>query len=359
MKSKRVYFIAEAGVNHNGDRDLAFALIDGAAEAGADAVKFQTFDADLLASKSAAKADYQILSTGSDQSQRDMLKKLELPHAWHEELQAHARSQSLDFISTAFDSASLDMLVALGMPRVKIPSGELTNAPMVWRYAASGKPLILSTGMATLSEVELALAVITHALHSPSEPDTLDEIWQGWADPVRRAALHDRVTILHCTSQYPALDEDVNLRAIETMASAFRLPIGYSDHSKGGTAAIAAVALGATVIEKHFTTDRSLPGPDHAASLEIDELTALVAAIRSVEVMLGDGAKAPRPSEWQMRHVARQHVVAARQVTRGQIIARDDLTTARCDGVVSPSELWALVGTIAVHDLNAGEAFRQ
>ncbi|KQT31161.1 N-acetylneuraminate synthase [Sphingomonas sp. Leaf412] len=359
MTAPRTYFIAEAGVNHNGDRDLAFALVEGAADAGADAVKFQTFDADLLASATVGKAGYQEQRTGAGESQRDMLRKLELPHDWHVELQAHARARSIDFISTAFDPISLDMLVGIGMPIVKVPSGELTNAPMVWRYANAGKPIVLSTGMATLSDVELALAVISHAIHEVAEPRSIADVWRIWGDPDRRAALRGRVTILHCTTQYPAADSDVNLAAMRTLGDAFGLPVGYSDHSAGSTAAIAAVALGATVIEKHFTTDRSLPGPDHAASLEIDELTQLIACIRSVEVMRGDGVKVPQPSEWDMRRVARQKVVAARPIARGAVLERVDLTTARSGDGIDPAELWDMIGTVAPHDLAAGDVYRR
>lgn len=353
------YVIAEAGVNHNGDRDLAFALVDAAADAGANAVKFQTFDADTLASAGVTKAQYQKDRTGADEGQRAMLKKLELPHAWHLELKERAVARGVDFLSTAFDMVSLDFLVSLGIPYVKVPSGELTNAPLLWRYAHTGLPIILSTGMATLADVEQALAVIAHAIHEPREPSSMVEAWRSWSNPERRTALTGRVTILHCTSQYPARDEDVNLRAMQTLHDTFGLPVGYSDHSSGSTAAIAAVAMGATIIEKHFTLDRSLPGPDQAASLEADELKDLVAAIRSVETMRGDGVKVPRPGEWEMRRVARQQVVAARDIRRGETIQRADLATARCDGSVPAAELWDLVGTVASHDLVAGSAYQR
>lgn len=359
MAVTKAFIIAEAGVNHNGSRDLAFALVDAAAAAGADAVKFQTFDADVLASAQVSKAEYQQKLTGADESQRAMLKKLELPRDWHVELQSYSRAKGIEFVSTAFDVGSLDFLIGIGMPIVKVPSGELTNAPLLWRYARAGKPLILSTGMATLSDVEQGLAVVAHAIHESTEPTSMTDVWCSWSDPARRAALKDRVTILHCTTQYPARDEDVNLAAMRTLADAFGLPVGYSDHTVGTTASIAAVACGATIIEKHFTIDRTLPGPDHAASLEPGELVDLVRQIRSVERMMGDGAKAPQPVEWEARRAGRQQIVAARQIARGAVIARDDLATARCGSGISAAELWDLVGTVAVEEFAAGDIYRR
>lgn len=350
----RVYIIAEAGVNHNGDRDLAFALVDAAADAGADSVKFQTFDAAKLASKHIEKAAYQKRSTDAGESQLAMLKQLELPRAWHADLQAHAHKRCIEFMSTAFDTDSLDFLVGLGLPMVKVPSGELTNGPLLWRFARTGKPLILSTGMATLSEVEQALAVVAHALHSENEPASIDEAWRGWGRPEWRARLKGHVTLLHCTSQYPAPLSEVNLRAMDTLAAAFGLDVGYSDHSDGLLIPIAAVARGARLIEKHFTLDRALPGPDHAASLEPGELKQMVADIRAIELALGDGIKAPQPSEWDTRIAARQQVIAARDIASGAVIVRGDLTTARCGRGLPPTALWGLVGTVATRDLAAG-----
>lgn len=352
----RVHVIAEAGVNHNGRRDLAFALVEAAAAAGADSVKFQTFDAGKLAAKSAPKADYQKRTTDADESQLAMLRKLELPREWHPELQAHARSCGIQFLSTAFDFDSLAFLDGLGMPVFKIPSGEVTNGPLVWRFASTGKPLILSTGMATLAEVEQALAVITHALACDSEPTHADDVWRAWSRPENRVRLQERVTLLHCTSQYPTPFSEVNLRAMDTLANAFGLAVGYSDHTEGTVIPVAAVARGATVIEKHFTLDRSLPGPDHKASLEPSELERMVHDIRALEVAFGDGIKAPQPSEWNTRKAARQQVVAARPIVQGAALTRADLSTARCGGGLPPGELWALVGTQATRDYEAGEA---
>lgn len=344
MNADHVYIIAEAGVNHNGQRDLAFALVDAAAEAGADAVKFQTFDAAKLASKSAPKAAYQKHSTDAAESQLAMLRKLELPREWHAGLQAHARQKGIEFLSTAFDTDSLAFLVDLGMPLFKIPSGELTNGPLLWQFARSGKPLVLSTGMATLSEVEQGLAIVAHALSAETEPASIDDVWRSWSRADWRARLHGHVTLLHCTSQYPTPFAEVNLRGMDTLAQAFGLPVGYSDHTEGILIPVAAVARGAKIIEKHFTLDRSLPGPDHKASLEPAELTQMVRDIRALQAALGDGGKTPQPSEWDTRQAARQQVVAARDIAAGSVLARADLSTARCGSGLPPTALWGLVG---------------
>ncbi|AYF47608.1 N-acetylneuraminate synthase [Pseudomonas sp. PS01298] len=350
-----VYVIAEAGVNHNGDRERAFALVDIAAEAGADAVKFQTFDARKLASVSAPKASYQKQTTDQAESQLDMLKKLELPREWHHDLMAHAGKLGIDFLSTAFDSESLDFLANLQIPLFKIPSGELTNGPLLWRFARTGRPLVLSTGMATLSEVEQGLAIIAHAKEHEQEPANMDEVWRYWSCAEARQHLVGSVTLLHCTSQYPTPLEEVNLRAMDTLKHAFGLPVGYSDHTEGLLVPVAAVARGATVIEKHFTTDRSLPGPDHKASLEPLELKEMVARIRGIEMILGDGKKSPLPSEWDTRQAARQQVIAARAISNGQPFARDDLSTARCGSGLPATLLWEKVGRPAGRAYQPGE----
>lgn len=349
-----VYVIAEAGVNHNGERDLAFALVDVAADAGADAVKFQTFDADRLASKAAPKANYQKHSTDASESQVAMLKKLELPRDWHFELQAYARSKGIEFLSTAFDTGSLAFLCEMDLPFFKVPSGELTNGPLLWQFAHTGKPLVLSTGMATMSEVEQGLAVVAHALGSATEPTDMDEVWRCWGNPQNRQRLQGHVTLLHCTSQYPTPAHEVNLRAMDTL-KAFGLAVGYSDHTEGCLIPAAAVARGATVIEKHFTLDRSMDGPDHKASLEPEELKLMVAQIRALELALGDPCKAPQPSEWDTRKAARQQVVAAREIPAGAIISRDDLTTARSGSGLSPTTLWELVGSTSRRAFMVGE----
>lgn len=349
-----VYIIAEAGVNHNGQRELAFALIDVAAKAGADAVKFQTFDAAKLASKAVAKAAYQKDTTDAAESQLQMLRRLELPREWHYELQSYARERGITFISTAFDVDSLAFLDAMDLPFFKIPSGELVNAPLLWQFARTGKPLVISTGMATMSEVEQGLAIVAHARNATAEPSGMDEVWRGWSNPAWRASLKGHVSLLHCTSQYPTPLHEVNLRAMDTLAS-FGLEVGYSDHTSGILIPVAAVARGARIIEKHFTLDRAMEGPDHAASLEPDELVQMVAEIRALEGALGDGAKAPFPVEWDTRRAARQQVVAARPIAAGAIIERADLVTARSGYGLPASDLWALVGQVAKRPFGAGE----
>jgi N-acetylneuraminate synthase len=350
-----VYIIAEAGVNHNGSLELARKLVDVAADAGVDAVKFQTFDAARLASAQAPKAAYQKATTDSRETQLAMLKKLELPRPWHRDLQDHAKARGITFLSTAFDADSLAFLEKLNLPRYKISSGELVNGPLLWQFARTGKPLILSTGMATLAEVEQALAVIAHALHAQTEPADIDEVWQVWCDAACRRKLSGHVTLLHCTSQYPTPPAEVNLRAMDTLTAAFGLEVGYSDHTEGTLIPVAAVARGAKVIEKHFTLDRTLPGPDHKASLEPAELAGMVADIRKLEQAMGNGCKAPQGSEWDTRKAARQQVVAARDVAAAAIFSRADLTTARCGQGRPPADLWSLVGTPAARDFRAGE----
>lgn len=355
MSCPRVYVIAEAGVNHNGERELAFSLVDAAAEAGADAVKFQTFNAAKLAAASAPKAAYQKLHTDTAESQQGMLKKLELPIEWHAPLQQYARSRGIEFLSTAFDNDSLVFLTQLGMPLFKVPSGELTNGPLLWQFAKTKKRLVLSTGMATLSEVEQALAIVAHALNADGEPSSMEEVWRDWSRPENRQSLFGHITLLHCTSQYPTPYSEVNLLAMDTLAKTFGLDVGYSDHTQGILIPVAAVARGAKVIEKHFTLDRTLPGPDHQASLEPVELKAMVDNIRALEQAFGDGSKCPQPSEWDTRQAARQQVVAACDIDAGATLVRGDLTTARCGSGLPPNELWGLVGRRTSRSYTVGE----
>lgn len=355
--SKQVYIIAEAGVNHNGDRDMAFQLIDAAVEAGADAVKFQTFNAARLASPLVKKATYQAVNTNSQESQLAMLKALELPLAWHQELQHYAHKNNISFLSTAFDEESLKFLHSLDLPLFKVPSGELTNAPLIWKFARTNKPLIISTGMATLSEIEQALAIVVHALNASHEPKNMDEVWHYWADNRSRQSLKDQVTLLHCTSQYPTPWEHVNLRAMDTLANAFQLPIGYSDHTEGIVIPIAAVARGARVIEKHFTLDRNLPGPDHKASLEPAELKQMIQSIRALELAIGSPLKTPQTCEWDTRQVARQYLIAAKPIKMGQEIEPDHLSTSRTGEGLSPALFWDLIGESAQRDYQEGDVF--
>jgi N-acetylneuraminate synthase len=348
---KRTLIIAEAGVNHNGSLDRALALVDVAAGAGADIVKFQTFRADTLASAAAPKAAYQEANTGEAGAQLDMLRALELDAAAHRRLAAHAAERGIEFLSTAFDPASLDLVLSLGVKRLKVPSGEITNGPLLLKMARSGLPILLSTGMADLADIEAALGVIAFGYAAPPEavPSPLAFKVALMGDGGKQA-LAERVTILHCTTQYPAPVAEVNLRAMHTIAERFGLPVGYSDHTEGIAVATAAVALGAAAIEKHFTLDRSLPGPDHRASLEPGELKSMVAAIRAIEQAMGSPEKRPTASEQPNIAVARKSLVAARPIARGETFTPDNLTALRPGGGRSPFEYWSLLGQTATRD---------
>jgi len=328
----KTLIIAEAGVNHNGDLDLGLQLIDIAANAGADLVKFQTFSADRLVTSRARKADYQVQSTDADESQHAMLRRLELTREMHEVLIAHCSTRGIGFFSTAFDRGSVDLLVDLGLDSFKLSSGEITNLPYLRHVGRYGKPVILSTGMATLGEIEAALSAL-----------------EGAGTP------RDRITLLHCNTEYPTPMADVNLRAMLTLRDAFRVAVGYSDHTLGIEVAIAAVAMGATVIEKHFTRDRNLPGPDHKASVEPETLKAMVAAIRNIEQALGDGIKRPSASEAKNEYVARKSLVAARAIRVGEAFSETNLTVKRPGTGLSPM-LWdEVLGHQAPRDFSQDE----
>lgn len=329
-----VFVIAEAGVNHNGDLALALRLCDAAHEAGADAVKFQTFRAQDLVLRGAPTAEYQSRQTG-DQDQFVMLQRLELSEAQHRAIMAHCQAIGIEFFSTPFSIQALDMLVGLGVRRLKMSSGELTHRALIEHAAASQLPLLLSTGMATMAEISEALA---------------------WSR-VARGHLRE-VCVLHCTSAYPAPDGALNLTAMAAMASEWGLPVGYSDHSLGIEAPLAAVALGATVIEKHLTLDRSLPGPDHAASLEPAEFAQMVRGIRRVSAMLGDGRKAPRPDELDTARVARRSVVVLQDVQAGTILQADMLACRRPATGIAPRDLPALIGRRMAVALPAGSVLQ-
>jgi N-acetylneuraminate synthase len=347
--TKPTFIIAEAGVNHNGSLDIARNLIDVAADAGADAVKFQTFRADKLVTRRARKAGYQVANTGEDGNQLEMLKALELSAADHEVLARRCRERNIRFMSTPFDAESLAFLVTLDMPAIKIASGDITFGPLLLAAAQCRMPLIVSTGMATLGEIEDALAVIAFGLTRGGAPAGRTALAEARSTPEGRAALQECVTLLHCVTQYPAPAASVNLRAMDTMAAAFGLPVGYSDHTLGIAVSIAAVARGAAVIEKHFTIDRNMAGPDHAASLEPDELRAMIAAIRMVESALGSQLKGPAPEELGNRRIARRSLVWARPVAKGESITMEMLTAKRPDDGLSPMESWSLVGRAVEH----------
>jgi N-acetylneuraminate synthase/N,N'-diacetyllegionaminate synthase len=324
-----VFIIAEAGVNHNGDLETAKRLVDAAVVAGADAVKFQTFVPEEVVTGSAEKAPYQKANMfGCRETQLDMIRRLALSKEDFRTLKAYCDRAGIMFLSTPFDYYSVDLLDELGVPLFKIPSGELVNDRFLRYVAARGKPLIISTGMATLGEVEEALGVVQDA---------------GARE----------ITLLHCTSAYPASYEEVNLRAIITLRHAFGLPVGYSDHTPGIEVAVAAVALGARVIEKHFTLSRSMEGPDHKASLEPDELAAMVRAIRNVERALGDGRKRPSPGEQDVMRAARRSLVAAVDIAAGELITSDKLAVKRPGTGISPKMWDVVVGRRARVDIPA------
>ncbi|MEK9703061.1 MAG: N-acetylneuraminate synthase [Deltaproteobacteria bacterium] len=325
--------IAEAGVNHNGSIETAEQLIETAAEAGADLVKFQTFSADRVVTGSASKADYQLETTSTSESQHEMIRKLELSREMHEELIAHCKKCGVGFFSTGFDPQSVDLLAELGLDRFKIPSGEITNLPYLRHIGQYGKPVILSTGMARLGEIEAALEVL-EASGTPRE----------------------RVTVLHCNTEYPTPMADVNLKAMLAIRDALGVQVGYSDHTLGIEVPIAAVAMGATVIEKHFTLDRSLPGPDHRASLEPDELKAMVQAIRNIELALsGDGLKRPSPSESKNLEIARKSLVALVPIKAGEPFTEANLGVKRPGSGISPMRWDDFIGRPANRDYQADE----
>lgn len=356
-----IRIIAEAGVNHNGDEALAVALIEAAHRAGVDVVKFQTFKAANLVTRQAKQAAYQTANTGKEESQFAMLSRLELSFDAHLRLIAHCESLGIEFLSTAFDTESLDFLVnRLKLQTLKIPSGELTNAPFVLAHARTGCELIVSTGMATLAEVEAALGVIAFGLTAPLDAQPGEAAFMAaYASEAGQAALANKVTLLHCTTEYPAPMVDINLRAMDTLSHAFRLPVGYSDHSQGITIPVAAVARGACLIEKHFTLDCNMEGPDHKASLEPDALAAMVQGIRDVELALGDGLKGPRPSEIKNKEIARKSLVAACDIEEGTILCADNLAIKRPGDGMSPYAYWQLLGQPVKRAYQAGEPIRE
>lgn len=353
MGARRCLIIAEAGVNHNGSLERALEMVAMAAEAGADAIKFQTFKAEQMVTAEAPRAAYQARALGAG-DQLSMLRALELADADFARLAERCGELGIAFLSTAFEPAGLAMLLGLGMERVKIPSGELTNPLLLLAAALTGRPVILSTGMATLDEIRTALGVLAFGLLGLDDPHPA-AFARAFADPAGQARLMERVTLLHCTSEYPAAPETINLRAMATLAETFGLPIGLSDHSQGIAVPQGAVALGARVIEKHVTLDRRLPGPDHEASLEPDELAAMVAGIRTIEAALGDGLKQPTDGERDTARVARRSLVAARPIAAGDVLTARDLALRRPGEGCSPMAYWDLLGRPAGRAYAPGE----
>lgn len=325
--NRHVLIIAEAGVNHNGDIEIAKKLVDAAADAGADLVKFQTFNAESLVTHNAPKAKYQALTTEDAHPQFVMLRQLELSAEMHETLIAYCRNRNIGFFSTGFDISSLNYLASLGAEMFKIPSGEITNLPYLRQIGAFAKPVILSTGMATLGEIETALDVLQEAGTSRGQ-----------------------ITVLHCNTEYPTPIQDVNLRAMCTIRSAFDVAVGYSDHTRGIEVPIAAVALGATVIEKHLTLDRNFLGPDHNSSLEPGEFSAMVNAIRNIEQAMGNGIKRPSPSEEKNKIVARKSLVAAQKIKAGDYFTAENVTAKRPGGGICPMHWDEVMGRVATQD---------
>jgi N-acetylneuraminate synthase len=357
MSGKPVFIIAEAGVNHNGSPDTARELIDVAAQAGANAVKFQTFHAEAIISSSARKAPYQIANTGSDESQLEMVRRLELSADDHHALFEHAHRRGIEFLSTPADLGSVHLLTEiLHLHRLKIASGEVTNQPLLLAVARTGRELILSTGMSSLSEVERALEVLAFGFVSAAEErPTQRATAEAYRGERGQTLLRERVTLLHCTTEYPAPAQHANLRAMQTMRAAFGLPVGYSDHTLGIEIAIAAVALGAAVLEKHFTLDRDMPGPDHAASLEPGELAAMVTAVRNTERALGSGRKLPAPSELKNMLIARRSLTAACDIRAGEPFTEHNLTTKRPGSGICATHYFEYLGRVATRNYAADD----
>ena len=328
----RTLIIAEAGVNHNGNMDIAYKLIDVAKEAGADIVKFQTFKSEKVVSRFAEKAGYQKKTTGSGESQLEMIKKLELDEGKHQELMAYCEKTGIKFLSTPFDLDSIKLLDRMGLSIFKIPSGEITNYPYLKAIAKYNKRVILSTGMANLCDIENALDILC-----------------------KYGTEYQKITVLHCNTEYPTPFKDVNLRAMQTIEQAFQVPVGYSDHTLGIEVPIAAVALGATVIEKHFTLDRTLPGPDHKASLEPDELKKMVSAIRNIEMAMGSRLKKPSASERKNMSIARKSIVASRNIKKGDEFTEENITTKRPGDGISPMRWKEILGTRAKQNFELDE----
>jgi N,N'-diacetyllegionaminate synthase len=325
-----VYIIAEAGVNHNGNPELAKNMIDKAKEAGADCIKFQTFISKNIVTKNANKAEYQLHQTDANENQLAMLQKLEMSFDDFIELDKYCKAQGIKFLSTPFDFESIEFLASINMEMWKIPSGEITNLPYLIRIAKMHKPIILSTGMSSLKEVEEAMNVL-------------------------RKNGSGEITLLHCTTEYPAPYTDVNLKAMDTLKEKFHVPLGYSDHTKGIEISIAAVAMGATVIEKHFTLDRNMEGPDHKASLEPSELKAMVRAIRNVELAIGSGRKTSVESEQKNIIIARKSIVASQSIKKGDIFTEDNLTVKRPGNGISPMRWFEVLGQEAIRDFEEDE----
>ncbi len=352
---KHVYIIAEAGVNHNGSMALAYELIDIAAKSGADAVKFQAFTASELVSQSAPKAGYQKKSDPLGENQWQMLERLQLDEFQLQKLSAYCRTRNIEFLCSPFDLNSIEVLSRLQVTCLKIPSGEITNAPLLVKAASTGKKIILSTGMSNLGEIETALGLLAWGYLNKNTTLSPPAFQDSYALLAGEPVLRDKVTLLHCTSEYPAPLDQINLRAMETLRKAFGLAVGYSDHSPGIVVPIAAAARGAAIIEKHFTLDRNLPGPDHQSSLEPDELQSMVEAIHQVEMALGSPHKTVTPAETANRLLVRKSLVATRAIQKGAVFTEENLGIKRPGTGMSPLCYWQMLGQKASRAYEADE----
>jgi len=352
----KTYVIAEAGVNHNGNFEMAKELIDVALECGANAVKFQTFTPEEVIKKGTPKCDYQIEQTGQEEDQFDLIKNLHIPYDKKKELFEYGRSKGIEVLSTPFDLPSLDFLIDLKIPVLKIASGEITNPLLLLNAAISDLPIILSTGMSTLKDIESALEVIAFGyLFNGEKVPSLDEFRKAYCSNEGQALLKEKVTLLHCTTNYPAPFESLNLNAIDTMANAFHLKVGYSDHSKGHLASCIAVAKGATIIEKHFTLDNNLPGPDHMASLNPQDLKELIVNINKTELSLGRSEKFPSHDEIATGKLVRRSIVAGVDIKSGEKFSVSNLKVKRPGTGISPFSYWELLGKTATKDYIADD----
>jgi len=354
----RTTVIAEAGVNHNGSLKLALELVMAAAKAGADIVKFQTFNADAMVSHCAQKADYQKATTGLDETQLEMLKRYELSERDHIAIIERSEACGIEFLSTPFDIPSLELLEKLGLKRYKLSSGDITNWPLIHRIGMTGKPLIMSTGMSTLDEVRGALGVFLLGALEPERIPNEQILNDVCTSSTGKTYLEKNMTLLHCTTQYPTPLEDVNLLAMDLLRETFGLTVGYSDHAEGIFVSVCAAAMGASVIEKHFTLDKNLPGPDHRASITPDELAELVREVRMVERMLGKKEKGVTESEKSNIKIARKSLVALEDISQGGVFSPGNLGVKRPAGDISPTRYWEFLGKVADKDYARGERIR-
>ena len=358
---KKIYIIAEAGVNHNGNKEIAFKLIDKGVAAGADAIKFQIFKAENLATASAEKAPYQLKTTKTKQTQKQMLKSLELSLETYFELKKYCEKLNTDFLITAFDHESLEFIIKkLKVKKLKIPSGEITNGPFILQHARSGLDIILSTGMADIAEIEKALSIIAYGYLNIDKKDVInaDDFEKAYKSTDGQKKLRSKVTLLHCTTEYPAPLDELNLNAIKSLNTKFQLQTGYSDHSNGIIASIIASTLDISVIEKHFTLDKNMNGPDHKASLDPQELELMIDYIRSIENIMGNGKKRISKSETKNLHVARKSIVAIRDIKKGEIFTENNISFKRPGLGISPMKYWDIINKVSDREYKKDELIK-